>query len=299
LLIPYKGTLFLLRLAHAGRPKTLAFTSSISTCLASLPGSTIPEAPISPNPSVALNTGYAQSKYIIERLLLFAATHLHLPIRLLRVGQLCGHTQTGHWNTDEMWPILFATSAKLGAVPDLKWKRVDWVPVDVAARAICEIVLHSQASRPSSIANGELNTGRLVPGASATGGDYTVHNIVSPTHTPWSTILSLLQSNPLLTPHPTTQLQKLSMREWVALLNKAASSGASADELPGLRLLGFFEDMARRMKAGTKRGGEEEEGIIFETKGSEEISAALRACGGYKREWFEKSVRKWKEDGFI
>jgi thioester reductase-like protein len=55
----------LLRLCHAGRPKTFAFTSSISTCMG--PGHTsptVPESPIGADPSVALSTGYAQSKYI-------------------------------------------------------------------------------------------------------------------------------------------------------------------------------------------------------------------------------------------
>lgn len=60
-----RNTMSLLRLCHAGRPKTLAFTSSISTCMG--PGQlspTVPEEPISDDPTVALSTGYAQSKYI-------------------------------------------------------------------------------------------------------------------------------------------------------------------------------------------------------------------------------------------
>ena len=58
-------TMSLLRLCHAGRPKTLAFTSSISTCMG--PGQTsltVPEEPIGSDPTVALTSGYAQSKYI-------------------------------------------------------------------------------------------------------------------------------------------------------------------------------------------------------------------------------------------
>jgi thioester reductase-like protein len=55
----------LLRLAHAGRPKTFAFTSSVSTCMGvgqiSLP---VPETPIGDDHSVSLTTGYALGKYI-------------------------------------------------------------------------------------------------------------------------------------------------------------------------------------------------------------------------------------------
>jgi len=55
----------LLRFCYAGRPKKLAFTSSMTTCLG--PGEnsvSIPESPVGNEPSVALSTGYAQSKYI-------------------------------------------------------------------------------------------------------------------------------------------------------------------------------------------------------------------------------------------
>jgi len=55
----------LIRLAHAGRPKTLAFTSSVSTCMGiGHIAPTVPEVPIGDDPSVSLTTGYALSKYI-------------------------------------------------------------------------------------------------------------------------------------------------------------------------------------------------------------------------------------------
>jgi len=59
------GTMSLIRLAHAGRPKTFAFTSSVSTCLGiGHTSSSVPETPIGDDPSVSLTTGYALSKYI-------------------------------------------------------------------------------------------------------------------------------------------------------------------------------------------------------------------------------------------
>ena len=59
------GTMSLLRFCQAGNPKVFAFTSSVSTCLGD--GATadnIPESPIGNDPSMAMRTGYAQSKYI-------------------------------------------------------------------------------------------------------------------------------------------------------------------------------------------------------------------------------------------
>lgn len=71
--------------------------------------------------------------------------------------------------------------------------------------------------------------------------------------------------------------------------------GKSVSQLPGLRLLGYFEDMAM----SASNNGDGEQSILFETNGSEEISPALKACERYKAEWFEKTIRKWKADGVI
>lgn len=270
--------MFLLRLAHAGRPKSFAFTSSISTCLKTSPPTIIPENPISDSPSVALDTGYAQSKYIIERLTFFAASHLNIPIRLLRVGQLCGNTLTGHWNPDEMWPIMFATCAKFGAVPEFPGKMIDWIPVDVAAQCIVEILTHLQW--PSY-------------GIDESRRAYTVHNIVNPHRVPWSEIVEMLQQRAII--GNGEELRIVSIVEWVRLLNKAVDEGMWADKLPGLRLLRFFEDMAK----SHSQGGYGEESISFDTAGSQMISPALRACGGYRPEWLEGSIRRWEEDGLI
>jgi thioester reductase-like protein len=233
---------------------------------------------------VALSTGYAQSKYIVERLALFAASHLNMPIRLLRVGQLCGNTITGHWSPDEMWPILFATCAKLGAVPNFPEKMVDWIPVDIAARSIVEILTRLQY--PSSCIN--KSSGRDESSHS-----YTVHNIVNPHCVPWADVVTMLQDNNNITKGK--KLRIVSMVEWVELLSTATDDGMSADELPGLRLLGFFEDMAQ----GSSQGKYGEESILFDTTRSQMISSALEACESFRAEWLERSIRRWKGDGFI
>jgi hypothetical protein len=59
------GTMSLIRLAHAGCPKTFAFTSTVGTCMGTgHTSSAVPETPIGDDPSVSLTTGYALSKYI-------------------------------------------------------------------------------------------------------------------------------------------------------------------------------------------------------------------------------------------
>jgi hypothetical protein len=59
--------------------------------------------------------------------------------------------------------------------------------------------------------------------------------------------------------------------------------------------LGFFEDMAQR----SSQGGYGKENILFDTTRSRIISSALVACEGFRAEWLERSIRRWKKDGFI
>ncbi|CAG8977856.1 hypothetical protein HYALB_00013133 [Hymenoscyphus albidus] len=295
-----RNTMSLLRFCQAGRPKRLAFTSSISTCMG--PGhiaSTVPEAPIGPDPTVALSTGYAQSKYIVERITQTAAKTLRLPIHLLRVGQLAGSTHTGCWNVDEMWPIIFSTSLHplINCIPSFPSKLVDWIPVDIAAATISDILLSPSSSlttptstSPSTVPSPEKNISMT----------YNAHNIVNPYPVPWRTVLSYLDT----ATH--TSLQRVPMKEWVQKLSMMADS-PFAEEIHGLRLLRFFEEMAAAEDSATdtNEGGagddRDQKGkvLMFETEKTRGISKALRECGPFCGEWIERNVRVWRESGFL
>jgi thioester reductase-like protein len=234
---------------------------------------TVPEDPIGPDPTVALPTGYAQSKYIVERLTQLASTSQNLKqkVVLLRVGQLCGSTRTGMWNTNEMWPIMFATSFHPGmkCIPVFADKVVDWIPVDVAAKSISEVLLSSAKSQPE-----EENK-------------YSVHNVVNPHSIPWTDLVTMLQASS----SNSGKLEVVSMTEWVSRLS-ALSSTLSPDELPGLKLLQFFEIMA-------ESEGEGEQLRLFETEKTRGISEGLRECQPFCQEWIEGNLKVWKEKGFL
>ncbi|KAH7370594.1 male sterility protein [Rhexocercosporidium sp. MPI-PUGE-AT-0058] len=306
-----KNTMSLLRLCHAGCPKTFAFTSSISTCMGSatfspkIPSLIIPESPIGSDPSIALSTGYAQSKYIIERITQTASRLLHLPIKLLRVGQLSGHTRTGHWSTDEMWPIMFATSfhPDVGALPLFEGKSVDWIPVDIAAGTIVEVLLQDSEG---GVAGEKQDAGR------GEGGNYDVHNIVNPHSISWSTLVDMLQDS--RRKNGQEKLQEISMREWTKRLVALSSSTTTMSKqdkqpLPGLRLLQFFEDMAAAesgeantkdddVKGGENQGGGEKS-KVFQTDKTRGMSSSLRECEVFNGEWVAAYLRGWREGGFL
>jgi hypothetical protein len=178
-----------------------------------------------------------------------------------------------------MWPILFATSAnpEMNALPIFEGKNVDWIPVDIAASTISDILL-STKPRVTSMSKEEE-------------GEYSVHNITNPHPVPFSSLLTMLQSS-LSSSHPSnpSNLEIISMKDWVARLNGLADRGMDPAEMPGLRLLQFFENMADEDEGASK---------VFETEKTRVLSASLRGCGTFCGEWIEGNVKVWREGGFL
>jgi hypothetical protein len=149
-------------------------------------------------------------------------------------------------------------------------KVVDWVPVDVAAAAVAELLL-SGSGKEGMEGGGE-------------GERYVVHNIVNPNPISWSEMLGLLQESSLAGVKE-GKLEEVSMKEWVARLNAVADR----EDVPGLRLLAFFEEMV----------DDESASKVFETAKSREVSRSLRECKPMCWEWIEGNVRVWRESGFL
>ncbi|WVF66748.1 hypothetical protein IAT40_001490 [Kwoniella sp. CBS 6097] len=136
-----KGTRNLLDLLSTTRNThaKLHYCSSLASVLGK-PSSTIYEQPTH-DPSSATRVGYSQSKWVTENICEAAATSeaLRDRVHVLRVGQLCGDTRTGHWNEKEGWPLMFRTADITGSLPALE-ERPSFLPVDLAAQAIIEVV---------------------------------------------------------------------------------------------------------------------------------------------------------------
>ncbi|KAL7419511.1 hypothetical protein Q5752_005422 [Cryptotrichosporon argae] len=124
------------------------FLSSLASVLAGA-DTHVREAP-SADPSTAGAIGYSQSKWVAEAVCARAAAATAAGgrgrVHVLRVGQLCGDTQTGHWNEKEGWPLLVRTAQTTGCLPELH-EKPSWLPVDLASRAIVDIAL-GDADRP-------------------------------------------------------------------------------------------------------------------------------------------------------
>lgn len=70
-------------------------------------------------PECAVGSGYGESKWVCEQILLSAATKSALRPIIVRVGQLSGISTNGYWNPKEWVPSLFKSSVHSGCLPDL------------------------------------------------------------------------------------------------------------------------------------------------------------------------------------
>ncbi|KAJ5644413.1 NRPS-like enzyme [Penicillium longicatenatum] len=97
--------------------------------------------------TVPAPNGYANSKYIAERLLAEVAERSSGAFHpaYSRVGQIAGPVRSsGLWNRAEWFPSLVLSSAHIGALPESlgpALDRIDWVPIDLLAEILVDLAL--------------------------------------------------------------------------------------------------------------------------------------------------------------
>ncbi len=127
------GTLEVLRLA-ARRATPVHYVSTMDVLGAGFLTATEDDPNDEPN---GLSHGYAQTKWVAERLVL-AARSRGLPAAVYRPARIIGHSRTGIWNTDDFACRAVRGSIELGVVPDVD--PIDNMsPVDYVSRAIVHI----------------------------------------------------------------------------------------------------------------------------------------------------------------
>jgi len=87
--------------------------------------------------------GYAQSKWVSEKLIL-AARARGVPVAIYRPGLVSGDAASGAWNTADMMSTMAQTCMALGAAPLLDMQ-VDLVPVDYVSAAIVALSLRAES----------------------------------------------------------------------------------------------------------------------------------------------------------
>ncbi|KAK5056826.1 hypothetical protein LTR84_012358 [Exophiala bonariae] len=186
---------------------------------------TVPEQFVAA-PNISGPTGYARSKWVGEAICSAAheITRLKGHISIARVGQLSGATDTGAWSSSEAYPLLLSSAKDTGVLPDLKDEVLNWLPVDVAARAFLELAFvdsHFQTPPPTDQINGPT-----IP----------VHHVLNPNMAVrWSDLLSWLSR------HSQSRFTVVSAAEWLEKLTALQADEATKHH-PALRLLEFWRN---------------------------------------------------------
>ncbi|RDI78350.1 hypothetical protein Vi05172_g11662 [Venturia inaequalis] len=239
---------------------SLIFCSSTASVLSS-PTHPIHES-ISSDPKDADSLGYSQSKWVAERICATASEveGMQGRVSILRIGQLTGDTENGIWNLSEAWPLMLSTVNKLGCLPQLDGEKLAWLPVDIAAKAVCDITLSSKGNQIDQNGNDGTEEKCLVY--------HLVANITDKTPT-WTNLLHWIQ------PARTEPFDIVAPQIWLHKLRRL-------DGHPAQALLGLWD-----RAYGGRRDGKEiqvEPTWSFDTAKAGAVSAAMRELGVVDRE---------------
>lgn len=159
------GTREVLRLAAHGRIKPLHYISTLSVFshIPALQDQPILEDELLDEHAQHLLGGYAQSKWVAERLVTIARSR-GLPVTIYRPGRISGHSQSGVWRTDDLICRTMKGCIQLGSVPALiAEERLELTPVDYVSQAIVALSRRNASSgqifhlfNPVTISIGEL-----------------------------------------------------------------------------------------------------------------------------------------------
>jgi thioester reductase-like protein len=273
-----RGVHNLLSLTYASSshaPTSFYFCSSGATVLGYPPTEPIPEA-VPTDPASAAPIGYARSKWVAEHLCAAAwAGPLHGRVAVLRVGQLCGDTRAGVWNEAEGWPLMLRTVDSIRQLPALG-HTVVWLPVDVAATAIMDVVVAGD-------------------GCSPLGGGCPVFHVMSPNATPWANVLAWMSDFG-------KRFETVAPDAWVRAVEY---SEPDVQKNPSRKLLGLWKKLVRRclpLRCLSLNGIQYEAGAPPKPEPAFAMEQTLKVAPGLKTATVDGtlmrlSLERWTETG--
>ncbi|KAF2232213.1 hypothetical protein EV356DRAFT_578621 [Viridothelium virens] len=213
--------------------------------------------------SATVPCGYGEAKWVCEALLdetLHQFPALFRP-HVTRPGQIAGSSTSGYWNTVEHLPFFIKSAQSLRAWPDLDGI-MQWVPVDLSAAVVADLVLNPNASHP-------------------------VYHVDNPVGQPWKDMNHVL-ARALGIPDPTNIVP---FKDWVKRVR--ASPLVPETENPAARpgMPDWLENNFERMACG---------GLILETERAQEHSSTMaKDVGPVSAELVAKFLDYWRKVGFL
>ncbi|BAY79067.1 amino acid adenylation domain-containing protein (plasmid) [Nostoc linckia NIES-25] len=138
------GTQEVLRLACMGKVKPMHYISTIAVfgAISHFTGQKVVyenDDIESCKDYVALDLGYAQTKWVAENIV-WVAKSRGIPVSVFRTGFLMGHSDTGIAHTQDAFvPRVIKGCIQLGSFPELIDQKEELIPVDYASRAIVHL----------------------------------------------------------------------------------------------------------------------------------------------------------------
>ncbi|KAI0969100.1 hypothetical protein F4678DRAFT_180499 [Xylaria arbuscula] len=227
----------------------------------------VPEKPIH-DLTIAGAQGYSLSKLMAEMVLEQAVKVSGVDASVCRVGQIAGPITTGEkgeWNKQEWFPTIIESSKFLKLLPSNlgTLDRIEWVPVDKLADVVVELA----------------GVGAKKPEFEEDPDELKVYHAVNPKLSYWQVVApTILRKLPAGT-------RSVPWNEWVQAL-KDAGRTATAKELPGLKLLEFYESLV--MPEDVKITP-----FNLETGVSQRKSKTLRKLAPVSTDWVELWLKQW------
>lgn len=229
----------------------------------------VPEV-VMESPETAAPMGYAEAKWVCERILSTARQNFADQVDpvIVRVGQLSGPENfEGVWKTGGHMPTLVKASKTIGAFPQLHGvsckapmtqeitkmiiQKVSWLPVDRAARSLVEVTLSPHDLSP-------------------------VLHLENPIRVPVSDVFIIMNHELKL-----SQKAFIPFEEWLQRVNEVDAVGA---------LSAFFKRDFRELALGE---------VALDTTKARAVSQTLRRSGGIGKELVEKYIKRWEEQGLF
>ena len=244
--------------ASRKHPKSIFFISSIASVGKWSAPEPVPETPLW-DFSLPLPTGYAESKFLAEQLLLGSVSLVDISI--CRVGQIAGPalSDKGVWKTDEWLPSLIKSSKYLGLLPETlssSMTDLDWIPVDLLSMALVELALlpRQESAR--------------------------VYHTVNPRSCGWESLLPAIRDR-----LGAGEVKIVPFAEWVEALKRSGPETFKKQDFemnPAIKLLDFFEGLPRAKMP------------TLSTVETQKRSRVLREMRAVEAEDMERWMRQWR-----
>lgn len=242
--------------------------------------------------NAAAPAGYAESKYIAERLLAHAAEKLVLrDVSILRLGQIAGPARSnGHWNVADWVPSLVLGSRALGVIPSSLQNNgnkgdtasIDWLTIDTVADVISEIGLNAATDSTKQGLN--------------------VYNVLNPQKTSWESLLPSIMTaleqeanTTVQIVHPTEWIEKLRTSASEVLKSASPTSDQQTDALlranPALKLIDFFDGLFGSVDKGGYNINKKT--TAWETSNAQKASSKLRDAEAIDGVMMERWTKQW------